>query len=801
MIWYNIKIALRNFKSQKKISLLNLLGLSIGMSVAILIFYFVNFEMSYDNFHKDSNLIYRFISIEKGTGGTDYRATTPLPFPDVVKTDLKEAEMTTSICGILNEDEPVQVGNESYFNLKGYATDSCFLKIFNFPLLTGDLKTVFDDPSSVVITKSTAKKLFGNDNPMGKVLTIDKFSYSVAGILKDLPENSIFKFNILVSHLIMTKMHPDLGRLWWWGGPMTFIKMHPDQDISGIKKDLSLIPEKYFPDFLKGRESYDIQPLKACHLDTRVMGDEIPPVSSKYLSILLLIAVAVLFIACSNFVNLSTSQAEKRARETAIRKLSGGGRFQITCLFIGEAITLSLIALVFAVYLSILILPWFNKLAERNLYINFSNPGILLLVVIFGIITGFLSGIYPALLFSKYKPIQMLGSRINTPGDKNLIRKGFIMLQFLITIILITSQLFILKQVSYMKSYNLGFEAKNLLSIPIYVNDENKRLAFAKLYSDNIESESATSGIKGITLSENVPGQYFPNKFAVIPQGASPEDSKEMVVTSVDGHYAGVFNIPIMAGRNLSDTIVSDKLTHVLINETAARKFGWNNAVGKQLRFKHEQESVTVIGVIKDINFKSLQNPIEPVVYRYVGENWLAGYLTIRIDPANSARAIEFLKTTWDKLAPGIPFKYFFIRDKYLERYEGEERLAKIVGTFALIAVFLSCLGLFAMIAHISIKRTKEIGIRKINGARVIEVIGMLGLEFVKWVSLSFVLACPVAWFLIHRWQDNFAYKTELSWWIFFLAGIIALGIALLTVSWQSWRAATRNPVEALRYE
>lgn len=287
MIWYNIKIAIRNFNSQRKISLLNLLGLSIGMTVAILIFYFVYFERSYDNFHKDSNLIYRIISVDKGTGGTDYFASTPLPLPDVVRTDIKDVVMSTSLSDFLREDESVLVDNQAYYNLTGYTTDSCFLKMFNFPLLIGDPKTVFDNPGLVVITQGTAKKLFGNQNPMGKELTIDKFSFTVAGIMKDLPENSIFKFNLLVSHLILNKMHPDLDRLWWWGGPMTFIKIHPNQNIASIKANLSLIPDKYFPDFLKGRESYDIQPLETCHLDIRVLRDIKPTVSSKYLNILL----------------------------------------------------------------------------------------------------------------------------------------------------------------------------------------------------------------------------------------------------------------------------------------------------------------------------------------------------------------------------------------------------------------------------------------------------------------------------------------------------------------------------------
>ena len=566
MIWYNIKIAIRKFTSQKNISLLNLLGLSIGMSVAILIFYFVNFETSYDNFHNEANLIYRIISVEKGTGGTEYRATTPLPLPDVVSVDIKDAEMSTGMSHFLFEDEPVQIENQTFFNLTGFTADKNFLKMFNFPLISGNPNTIFDDLNSVVLTQSTAKKLFGNENPIGKEITISKLSFTVAAIMKDLPENSIFKFNLLVSHLVLNKMHPDLANLWWWGGSITFVKIYPNQNIESVRAGLSSIPGKYFPDFLKGRETYDVQPLKNIHLDNRVWCDDKPPVSSNYLYILLAIAIAVLFIACANFVNLSTSQSEKRARETGIRKLSGGGRFQIFCLFIGESVALSLIALVIAIYLSILFLPWFNELSQRNITIHFTNSKIILFILLFGIITGILSGFYPALLFSKYKPVQMLHFRITVPENKIGFRKGFIIAQFLITILLIISQLFITKQVSFMKNHNLGFNEEDLMSIPLYYNDENKRLAFAKLFAGSIENESTTYGIRGVTISENVPGQNFPNKFAVIPEGSSPEDSKEMVVTSVDEHFTDVFQIPLVSGRILSDTIVSDRFKNVLIN-------------------------------------------------------------------------------------------------------------------------------------------------------------------------------------------------------------------------------------------
>jgi putative ABC transport system permease protein len=801
MIWYNIKISFRYLARQKYISLLNLLGLTISMSVAILIFYFVKFEKSYDNFHTESNLIYRIISVNKGTGGTDTRATTPLPLPEVVRKDIKAADMTTGLTLFLSDDEPVQFADKSFFNLTGYTADSCFLKMFSFPMINGDPNAVFDNPGAVVLTRSTAAKLFGNDNPLGKELIIGDYNFTVTGILKDLPENSIFKFDLLVSHLILKKMNPDLANMWWGSGSMTFIKIHANQSISSVKSDLADIPGKYFPDYLKGRETFDIQLLEGIHLDTTVTGDIKPPVSSAYLFILTAIALAVLFIACANFVNLSTSQSEKRARETGLRKLAGAGRFELTCIFVGEAVAHSIIAVVFAVFLSKLFLPWFNELSQRNININFTDGNIILSVLLFGILTGILSGIYPALLISGYQPVNILRSKIRCEGNNSGIRKGFIIAQFLITIILIILQLFITRQISFMKNHDLGFNENDLVSVPLHVKDENKRLEFAKIFEESLEREAKAFNISGISLTENIPGQNFPNRFAVVPGGSSADDSKEMVVTSVDEHFSDVFQVPLVRGRILTDTIASDRFRNVMINEAGAKKLGWDDPIGKKLRFKHEEEQLTVVGVLKDINFRSMQTQIEPVVYRYTGANWLAGYVTLRINKQYYSQTIKMIKETWETQAQGVPFQYFFIKDKYNEKYREEERLAKIVGTFTIIAIFLSCLGLFALISYTLVQRTKEIGIRKISGAGIPEVIFLLSGDYFKSVTIAFILACPVGWYTMHVWLQNFAYRTGLAWWVFVFSGIIALGIAAITVSLKTWSAATRNPVDALRYE
>jgi putative ABC transport system permease protein len=800
-ILYNLKISLRYLAKQKDTSLLNLMGLTIGMSVFILIFYFVNFERSYDDFHKEGNLIYRIISVNRTTGGTENRATTPLPLPEVVRRDVKDADMTTSLTLFLSDDEPVIFADKSFFNLTGFTADSYFLKMFSFPMTSGDANTVFDTPGAVVLTESTGKKIFGNENPLGKELIIGDYNFTVSGIMKDLPENSIFKFDLLVSHLIVKKMHPDFENMWWAGGSLTFIKIHAGQNISSVESDLAAIPGKYFPDFMKGREIFKIQPVRGIHLNTTVTGDIKPPVSSGYLRILMAIAIAVLFIACANFVNLSTSQSEKRARETALRKLAGSGRIQLAGIFIGEAVAISLVAVVLAVFLSKLFLPWFNELSQRNISIDFTDGKILLTVLAFGLLTGVLSGIYPALLFSGYQPVNILRSKIRPDGNKTGIRKGFIITQFLITIILIISQLFITRQITFMKNHDLGFNENDLFTVPLRVKDENKRLEFAKIFIESLAREAKALNIKGISLTENIPGQNFPNRFAVVPGGSTTEDSKEMVVTSIDEHFADVFQVPVVQGRMLTDTIASDRFRNVMINESAARKLGWEDPLGKKIRFRHEEEPLTIVGVLKDINFRSMQSQIEPVIYRYTGANWLAGYVTLRIDEQYYSETIKMIRNTWEEQAPGIPFQFFFVKDKYNEKYREEERLSKIVGTFTILAVFLSCLGLFALIAHLLMQRTKEIGIRKINGAGITEVMFLVSSDYFKSITIAFILACPVAWFIMNNWMRNFAYKTQLSWWVFGLSGIIALMVAILTVCLRTWRAATRNPIDSLRYE
>ncbi len=798
---YYLKLALRYFKGQRNITLLNLFGLSLGLSIPILILYFVSFETNYDNFHNDGNRIYRIIAVEKGTHGTEIWAYTPLPLTQAVRNEIQDAEMITGITNFLNEDEPVQIGGEIFYGLKGFTADSCFLKMFNFPIIAGNQNSSFNDPSALFLTESTAKKLFGKEDPVGKTLLIKKYHFTVIGILKDLPQNSNFDFDLLISHLIQRKIHPDFDNLWWFGGSMTFIKKYPNQSLSSIQKRLTIIPGKYFPDFMKDREAFDIQPLQEIHFGNNIKGDEKPAISKSYLFILSAIAFAVLFIASANFVNLSISQSEKRAQMTACLKIFGAGKFQLMMLYIVESITLSIIALFIAVFLSLILLPWFNELSQRSVTLNLVNLKIVLSIVLIGLLTGFLSGIYPAYVFSKQQPVQLLGASTIIYQQKAGLRKVFIAIQFILTILLITSQLIITRQISFMKNHDLGFDINGLITIPIYNYDEDKRLAFAHLFVERINQKSGQYGIAGTTISENVPGLNFPNKFAIISEGSTIEDSKEMVVTSIDEKFPDVYKIPVVSGRCFSETIASDRFRNVILNETAASILNWPEPLNKRIRFRHESDFFTVVGVLRDNNFKSLQNQIEPVIYRYTGGNWLVNYITVRVENSNYGETIKYIKSIWDEIAPKTAFQYFFIKDKYLEKYSQEVRLSKIIGTFTLIAVALSCFGLFSMISFICLRRTKEIGIRKINGARIAEVMFLINKDFIITIAIAFVISCPFSLYIMQKWLLNFAYKASLSWWIFAISGLITFAIALLTASFRSYRSARVNPVNSLRYE
>jgi putative ABC transport system permease protein len=797
MLKHYIIISVRNLIRNKVHSLINIGGLSIGMAAFIIIGTFVWQEFHYDNFHEHADFIYRIYTTEKAQEGYSLEATTPLPLPQTLINDYPRIGKVAYFNN-LTYGSPINIG-EKRFDANCFTANTEAFHIFHFPLLVGNPDKILNDPHSAVITESAAEKFFGKDNPVGKRFSIQKLDFTVVGVMKNIPNNSIFKFDILVSDGIMKIIFPDLQNRWYHGGSYTYILVNKHENINQLEKDLAGIPEKYFPDFLKGRQEYHLQLLKSIHLNDDVKGDLIAPISPVYLYFLITVAIAVLLIACFSFINLSTAKSFQRAKEIGIKKVLGSTRKSIIFQFAGEAIILSLIALNFGIILAKLGLPYFNQLAEKNTSLVLSDYKTIFLLLGFAIGVGLLASLYPALYISRFKPVDVLYAKLKL-SSRTYFRKTIIISQFVITIALLVSTLFILKQIHFMKNQDLGFNPGNLLVVPLAFQAD-KRMDNARVLLNDINLNAASLQISKASLSENIPGYYFQNKFGIIHDNNPPETAPNMLVTSIDENFTQVYQTKLLEGRNFSPAFSTDKYKAVILNEEAMKILGWNSCIGKQIDYRQGGGPYQVIGVIADLHIKSLKNALEPIVYRYAGDDWNTAFLTVRILPSKKMETITFLKKEWAKLNIEEPFDFFFVKDKFFEQYKEETRISKIAGTFSFFAILLACLGLFGLVAFITERRTKEIGIRKVNGADYTSIILLLTNDIFQLIWVSLLVASPIAWYFMHTWLQNFAYKTPLSWWIFLLAGLVILIISLLTLSWQAWKTVSKNPIEALRYE
>jgi len=721
--------------------------------------------------------------------------------PLTLKNDFPEVKYVTGIWQTLYENSKIKYKNNDYTGFTGASAEPDMFKIFEYKVILGDINSALKSPDNVVVSKSFASKIFNKENPIGKTITIDKLPFTISHVFNDLPNNSSVKFDILFSDKIREKISSEYKIAWWWGGMTTYVILHDNYSVEDFNQHLKKIPEKYYPDFLKGRSTYLSMPFSKMHYSTSILGSTQPAVSFTYLILLGSISFIILLIACVNYINLTLARAFKLNIDAGIRRISGAGPYQIIYLQVCYAFLYILTALIIAIPVSQFCLPLFEKLAERQIMGQINNINVWLVTISASIVVALISGFIPGKIFSKVNLSKIIKSKGVFIKTYNGIHNGLLIFQFSLTIALIISQLFIIKQISFMKNADLGFDNNNLISVNLssieaeYVEKYTK----SKLYNAEIVKQGAQYGLSLGTITENVPGYYYQNGFTVNPVKGKVDECL-VICTSVDENYSQVFKVDVVKGRFFSEKYSTDHQAFI-INETAMKKFGWNDIDGKFLKLKHEEGDFPVIGVMKDINTGSLKEPISPMLYRFGQYNSFPAFLTFRIAPDHEVEAVAFMKKTWLKIFPETPFDYLKVKETYYKNYDGEQRLSKIVGIFSILAVVLSLFGLFGLIIFYAESRTKEIGIRKVNGAKTIEIMAMLNKDFVKWVAISFIIACPISWYAINKWLENFAYKTELSWWVFSLAGIMVMLIALLTVSWQSWNTATRNPVESLRSE
>ncbi|MBN2274918.1 MAG: ABC transporter permease [Bacteroidales bacterium] len=799
MIPYKLKIAIRFFSRAKSFTLLNMVGLVIGISLFILISMLLNYELSFDGFHVNKNKILQVCEQDLKSG--ESLAHTGLPLPLTLKNDFPEVKYVAGVLKILYRESNIKYQDTEYSGYTGASVDPDFFNIFQYEIILGDVQNVLKAPDNIAVSKSMSTKIFGDENPIGKTIALSNYNFTITQLFKDIPDNSSVKFDILFSEKIREIITPDYKVAWWNGGIKTYVILQNNSLVEDFNAHLKEIPDRYYPDFLKGRSTYFTIPFAKAHFDTSILNSDPPAISHAYLLLLGSIAFIVLLIACVNYVNLTLARAFQLNMDAGIRRIVGARSQEIIKLQVLYASLSIFAALLISIPVSLLGLPYFEQLAERPLAGQIYNPYVWLFALGASAVIVMISGFIPGKIFSKINPALIIKSKGAFIKTYKEVHNGLLIFQFSLTIALIISQFFIVKQISFMQNADLGFDNNNLLSVNLGNIDAGyeERYAKSRLYKEELEKIGAQAGFSTGTITENIPGYYYQNSFTVNPVDAAVDECL-VISTAVDKDYCSVFGVNIIKGRFFSDEYSTDRHSFI-INETAMKKFGWKDIEGKFLKLGHESKKYPVVGVMKDIHITTLKQEVSPMLYRFGQHNNFPAFLTFRVTPGNAGKAVALLKKEWSAFFPEIPFDYLDVKETYYKNYEEEYRLSKIVGIFAVLAIILSLFGLLGLIIFYAESRTKEIGIRKVNGARVAEVMTMLNLEFIKWVAIAFVIACPIAWYAMHKWLQSFAYKTGLSWWVFLSAGMMAMAVALLTVSWQSWRAATRNPVEALRYE
>lgn len=821
-----LKIALRNLLRNKLYSFINIVGLAVGLSVCILILLYVQFEWSFDTFNTKSDRIYRaWINIITSDGQSHRGAITPLPLGQALKENIPGVEATTRLYAFqdLVKTQSDAEGHPGQFMM----ADPAFFKIFDFKLLQGDKSTVFSSPNSIVLTPEMARRFFGKKDPLQQTLSIkigEQYrDFSVTGIVETPPANSSIQYQMLMPFSNGRYMFPELRHSWFPKIYSTtyvlFQKGVQPNQMTGKLDDL--VRQELGDQYRKGSYTIGFQPLTDIHLDTRY-GEVIANVTNPaYAYILAVIALLVLVIACINFITLSVSQSTSRAKEIGIRKTIGAERRNLMFQLWGEALLITIFALALGVILSELFLPHFNQLTDTTLSLNFTWLK-LLSITGMAFLVSLMVGVYPALVLSGLSPNEILRGKLkplNGTGRQDHFHKGMVIFQFTLSMALIIATFIVHSQMNYVRTTNLGYNKDELVVLPSGLSRLSGRgssqsgslVDKSRMRRRLLESKSQSiPGVRNISATIFTPVQL--SGWYNIGFKDDQGQQQELHFNIIDMHFLSTMGIKLVKGRDFSESNISDQQNGIIVNEALVKHFGWKDPIGKRLPGP-DFEDHQIIGVVQDFHYQSLYTPIEPLVLAMNPELILGGinriilltspqprYL-IRLHSDNLPATMNQLKKVWSEVSPGTPFDYTFVDVVLDQQYRQSEHFSEIVTTGSILAIILACLGLFGLTSLMVVRRTKEIGIRKVVGASVTGVVILLSRDFLKLVGIGFLIAVPVAWYAMHRWLQNFAYRIHIGVGIFVLAGILAMVIALITVGWQAMRAARANPVEALRYE
>lgn len=795
-----LKLTLRNLMMNKGYFIINLMGLTIGITAFILIVLWINAETSYDKFHKNAENIYRvdYLLYEEGileqhsaSGSGAIGKEIKNAFPEAV--DYTRFYRTESL---------VTYGDQTFKEKNLLYAQSSFFNIFSFPLLRGEADSSILEINHAVITEETARKYFGDENPIGKIIRIDGAAdYEIAGVVKSIPENSHFKFDILLSYENLIKSSRSWDNSWVGERVYSYILLAPGADARELESKLPQLPESFIGKFMQ--EAFFLLEFKLVKITDIHLHSDINnelEVNGSYRSVITLgiVAFLVLIIAFINYINLATSRALERTHEVGIRKITGASKTDLIFQFLTESAFLNISALIISMTGVALLLPFFSHTMQSPLNMHYLLGTIIfMLLFIFGTL---FTGVLPATYISRFAPGMVLKGKNPTGSHKIIwLKNSLVVFQFTISTILIACTIVIFKQINFMKNADLGFDINGLVVID---GPGILRATTYESYMNGLESFKndilALPGVSSITGSSTIPGTEIKNSrvYGIPVEGRNTE--KRISIYLIDNQFFGTYGIPFKAGSNYGPAL-AEETRNIILNESALTYYDFKDAVttiDKNLRSGNREASIK--GVVRDFHQQSLKELPAPIIFINQPAN---AYYTVKVKVAGVNDLLRNMEKVWTDHYTGNPFNYFFLEDYYNEQYSAEKRFSGLFLISSVLAIIIACLGLWGLSAYLIAKRTKEIGIRKTNGARTIQVVTLLNTDFLKWVILSIVIATPVAWFAIYKWLENFAYKTALNWWVFVMSGAIALFIAFMTVSWQSWRAAASNPAEALRYE
>jgi len=801
------KTAWRSLRKNKTFSILNITGLSIGLACSLLIALYVLDELSYDKFNTNADRIYR-IDKQIKFGDFNYNgAGTPAIMGPAFAKDFTQIEQYTRFSS--NPGVVIRKGNESIREDRVVYADSSLFDVFTLHMIAGDKKSALIEPHSLVITESTARKYFSSLDVIGKTLLVDNtINYKITGVIKDIPRQSHFNFDLFMPTCELMQSHDNS---WLPTNFHTYLLLKPGTDFREFEKQMNRTMDQYLAPQLQSKlnmskDAFDkagnyikcsLMPLTDIHLHSHLAEELGINGSIQYVYIFSAIAIFILLIACINFMNLSTAHSANRAKEVGIRKVMGGLKNNLIAQFLTESLVACFLSFVIAIVGAALLLPLFNKLADKSItaFILFS-PSILSGILLILILVSLISGSYPAFFLSSFQPIKVLKGTLSTGFKGSALRNTLVVLQFTISVILMIGTLVIYNQLKYIRNKDLGFNKEQVLILQNTSALDNNTTAFTNELLQ-------MPGVKNVTSSGFLPvtGSRNDQAFITVPE----YDGKNFTLMQdwpVDERYLPTFQLQLKSGRNFSAQYPTDS-TAVIINETAAKLYGGTDPVNKKLYMFGDLKggkltAYTVIGVIKDFNFNSLREQVTPLVLNL---QWDNGGMAVRVSTHDIQGLLDEIKTQWKSMASTQPFSYTFLDEEFNKQYSADQRIGKILLLFSILAIFIACLGLFGLVTFAAEQRVKEIGIRKVLGARITNIFELLSKDFIKLLMLSIFIASPVAWWAMNKWLQDFAYRISISWWIFASVGAICLLIALVTISFQAIKAAVANPVNSLRAE